>query len=217
MHIRAILLGTLIAAAPIADAALAQPSKTTLRREASAPPEIRAKLQAMRQEIRQQRLPYQVGFTRALERPRASLLGDEDDPLFTPARRAEVQERANQLIKLDDDIRRDLLLKNPRLRRTLPDILVLQLACNANNSSFSWRAAGKVTPVKDQICGNCWSFAALGAYEASDRIRNNRTLEFIGAVHQRLRQGRRRRRRRKLRRRARRQGAGAHRARRQRL
>ena len=177
MYIRAILLGTVIAAVPIAEAALAQPSKTTLRREVSAPPEIRAKLQAMRQEIRQQRLPYQVGFTRAMERPRATLLGDVDDPLFTPARRAEVQERANQLIKLDDDIRRDTLLKNPRLRRTLPDILVLQLACNANNSSFSWRAAGKVTPVKDQTCGNCWSFAALGAYEASDRIRNNRTLD----------------------------------------
>ncbi len=61
------------------------------------------------------------------------------------------------------------MLKNPRLRRVLPDIAVIRFACNATR-------APPARSRKDQSCGNCRAFAALGAYEASDRIRNNRNL-----------------------------------------
>src|SRR5262249_4167347 len=126
MRIGAMLFGSVLATVSLAQAALAQPSNTKLRREALAPAPIKARLQARAPGIRPRRLSDQVGFTRAIERPRASLLGDVDDPLFTPAYRAEVQQRATQLIKLDDDLRREALLANPRLRRIIPDILVLQ-------------------------------------------------------------------------------------------
>lgn len=45
--------------------------------------------------------------------------------------------------------------------------------CDAKASAFSWKAAGKVTPVVNQEqCGSCWAFALAGALEASNLIRN---------------------------------------------
>src|SRR5262249_39932706 len=53
----------------------------------------------------------------------------------------------------------------------------LQLGCRANATSFDWRSLNKVTSVKAQICGTCWDFAAMGAYEGSYAIRNNALID----------------------------------------
>lgn len=47
------------------------------------------------------------------------------------------------------------------------DLSKLRPADSANPAAFDWRAYGKVTPAKDQqLCGNCWAFAAVGVLES---------------------------------------------------
>ena len=143
------------------------------QREASAPPAIRAKLEAFRAILRQNRLNFTVGYTRALDQPRQTLLGDQDDPRMTPMRRIQVTNDALQTLRADEDARVKYLLANPDMRRVLPDINNLTLGCNAGLRSFDWRTYGKVTPIRHQICGNCWAFAATAAYESAQLMRNN--------------------------------------------
>ena len=154
---------------------LQQPPQALSQRELTAPPQIQSALANMRLAIQQSGLNYTVGVTNALLRPRPTLLGDAGEP--PPAtQRVAAQAQANQLLARDDQVRRDLLLANPQLQRTLPDILVLQLGCNANLTAFNWRDRGKVTPVREQTCGNCWSFAAAAAYESNYLLRNNQAV-----------------------------------------
>jgi len=147
------------------------------QREATAPPAIKAKLESFRTMIRQNKLRYSVGYTRIMDQPRATLLGDQEDPKLTPALRLRFTNDALKTLKDDEDARVKFLLANPDMRRTLPDITIVKLSCNANLSAWDWRAHGKVTPVRHQTCGNCWAFAATAAYEGAQLMRNNATTD----------------------------------------
>jgi len=46
--------------------------------------------------------------------------------------------------------------------RTVPDWSV----------GVDWIALGAVTPVKEQICGDCWSFSSTGALEGAYAIKS---------------------------------------------
>jgi C1A family cysteine protease len=48
--------------------------------------------------------------------------------------------------------------------------------CSAQAAHFDWRAANKGTPVRTQLCGTCWDFSAMGAYEGSYAVRNNKLV-----------------------------------------
>ncbi len=150
----------------------AQPS-LVLQREANAPPAIKAKLESFRAMIRQKGLNYTVGYTRVMDQPRISLLGDVDDPRMTPALRIQLTNRSLQTLRQDEDARVKFLLAHPDMRRVLPDIKNIQLACSASLGSWDWRNYGKVTPIRHQTCGNCWAFAATAAYESAQLMRNN--------------------------------------------
>ena len=85
-----------------------------------------------------------------------------------------VNQQAERLLKVDEEDRVGFLLQDPGRRNTLPDVArQKEVNCNASLRTFDWRSYGKVSPVRRQVCGNCWAFAAVAAYEASYLIRNN--------------------------------------------
>ncbi len=151
-------------------------SQLLAQRELTAPIKVKKNLKMMRQTIRRKRLKYTVGYTSAMARPKASLLGDINNPVITNKKqRSKVNRQARKILKLDNDARKKYLRIKPGMRGKLPNIR--RLGCFAGRKAFDWRSYGKVTPAKNQTCGNCWAFAAVGAYESSNLIRNNESSD----------------------------------------
>ncbi len=153
-----------------------QAQKERLRlRELNAPPAIKQTLAMMRTEIQQRSLRYKVGYTTALDKPKTRLLGDVDDPKLTAAWRRTVNQSSVMLLKRDAEAMTTALKSEPQLKAKLPEFQLP--VCSATQRAFNWRDLGKVTPIKEQNCNNCWAFAAVGAYEASYLMRNGVTLD----------------------------------------
>jgi C1A family cysteine protease len=52
-------------------------------------------------------------------------------------------------------------------------------AAKAVPSSYDWRTAGMVTPVRDQgNCGSCWAFSSVGVLESVNKIKDNNTADL---------------------------------------
>ncbi len=171
-----IVASTFLIGAVATDAATLQanPNRTALlkQRELQAPPAIKQQLQQMRAKIKRNNLTYMVGYTKALGKPNSALFGDKDDPKATSLQARRLANRkAMELMKFDDKAKADYIAKNPTFVQKYPDLVIKPLPCSIQ-AAFNWVDKGKVTPVKEQNCGNCWAFAAVGAYEASYRIRN---------------------------------------------
>jgi C1A family cysteine protease len=79
----------------------------------------------------------------------------------------------NEALRANPSFMAAVAATNPRLFADLP----------APPARFDWRALNRVTPIKDQgVCGSCWVFAAITAYESAYLIANNRDAMKNGAV-----------------------------------
>src|SRR6478735_2807567 len=171
----AVLLTAVTLAAPAA-AQQSNQAEQLKQRELSAPDPIKNSLSSLRAEIQEKKLQHGVGYTKILDQPRSTRLGDVDDPKQIQEWRMNVNQQAERLLKIDEEDRVGFLMQDPGRRNTLPDVArQKEVNCNASLRAFDWRSYGKVSPVRRQICGNCWAFAAVAAYEANYLIRNNQT------------------------------------------
>ena len=132
------------------------------QRETTASPEIQAKLAKLRQDIDANNKPFTVGYTAALDQPIEQLAGTKI-PRDQPGLAAEVNKRAELLRQID--------LRSADVAKIDRQSLLPQ------GCSFDFRRLGKVTPVRTQICGTCWDFTSMGAYEGSYAIRNGSLVD----------------------------------------
>lgn len=135
-------------------------------RETRAAPQVRQQLEVLRKRIQTRKLTFRVGYTYALERGLENVTGGMKPKITVDAARKQ-NSLAEKLIAIDADTRRALNIPPPKL----------QIACSANLAEWDWRKEGKVPPIRQQKCGNCWAYAALAVYEISYSIRNNLSID----------------------------------------
>jgi cathepsin L len=145
-----IALGCRSSSQPRASATMSDPyaGDAILVRERSAPLDVQKALAQMRQEIRDNKLGFEVGYTEVSAVPLNRITG-----ISVPADiEAEIQgQRA----------------KAPA-----------QVAAATLPSTFDWTDQGKVTAVKHQECNDCWAFSSLSPIESGFLIRANRDTDL---------------------------------------
>lgn len=139
-------------------------------REASAPIEIKSKLAALREELQKEKKSFTIGYTTASEVPLEQLASTRIPRTLSPDD-LRVALVGRQLNAIDQARFAQLRELNPRLTQQLSQ------TCSSTKKNWDWRKQGKVTSIKGQICGTCWDFTALGAYESSYAIRNNEIID----------------------------------------
>lgn len=128
-------------------------------RELQAPAAIKTTLTTQRNLITQQKLEFNVGFTAVSSKLLTEITGEKEVP-------------SDEVIRIKQYTAVRQL--NPA---TLEIIKAALTACVASNKAYDARNRGYVTPVKNQLCGNCWAYSAVGAYEASYKRVNGSVID----------------------------------------
>ncbi|HSU28446.1 MAG TPA: C1 family peptidase [Chitinophagaceae bacterium] len=135
-----------------------------LLREGNAPAAVKTQLLTQRSMISQQKLLFNVGFTSVSGKNIAQITGDKDVPTAEVVR---IKQFATTRVL------------NPA---SLNNIKIFLKLCIASGKTYDARNNGYVSPVKNQMCGNCWAYGAVGVYEASYKRINGGS--FINASEQ---------------------------------
>jgi cathepsin L len=118
-------------------------------------PQVQSLLQSLQAQKVAKRWTFEIKLTPILARPLPTLTGDLAPP---PALRAKIP----QMNALASEV---LQKYNAELLRQ--KLKIIPLACGSNLSKWDWRTKGKVTSIKQQMCGDCWAFAAIGQMESA--------------------------------------------------
>lgn len=162
------LLGIAIALVMVVPAAAQQ--EYYERREAEAPDEVGKQLDEMRAQIRENGWKYTVGYTEAMDHDLERIAGTEPP---SPARYARRAAEQHDMARRIEEIMQILRDRESRLCKATETSSSL-----AGRSVFNWRDGGNVTDIRNQgSCGSCWAFAAVGSLEATNLIKNGRTLD----------------------------------------
>ena len=142
------LLGTPILLGIMASAQIELPAKYKTR-ELNAPALVKNRIAAQRILIGQQKLKYNVGFTGVSNKTLAEITGEQ-----------EVSPQEISRVK-------NLMVSRKLTPEAMEIIKVYLVSCFATKKAYDARTQNYVTPARDQQCGNCWSYSAMGAYEGS--------------------------------------------------
>jgi cathepsin K len=157
-------LAVVIIAAACIQQSSAQPNIIKLpakyqARELNAPANIKSLLTTQRSLITTQKLQFNVGFTGVSNKTIAQITGEKEVP-------------QSELLRI-----KQYSISRQISPAALQIIKIRLIACIAGGSSYDARNQGYVTPVKDQRCGNCWAYSAVGAYEASYKRVNGAVID----------------------------------------
>lgn len=118
-------------------------------------PAITEQIKALQSQAGAQGWTFKIGPTGVAGRDLKDLTG-ELMPTAAEMRLApQLTAQGREILKLYDLQLRDLKIKQPLLK------------CNTGLAKWDWRSAGKVTPPKQQECGDCWAFASAGQMESA--------------------------------------------------
>lgn len=148
-------------------------SENFKKRELNAPVEIKNELLKIRQEITANKLNYLVSYTSKSALPIEKITGERQ---LTQAQATQLMERIkNNQLKLRTTLKQNpYLMLNSKEDGTDADGSSPYIYGNPTQSYLDLRAAGLVTPVRDQGgWGTCWSFGAMACYEGSYKVVNN--------------------------------------------
>jgi cathepsin L len=141
-------------------------------REKTAPPDVKQLLVTQRKLIAERKLKFTVGFTYALERKLADITGGmKNTDATVVTKQAAI---SSKLLALNKSALADALKVNPALRAKIP---ILRLAPRPTDATLDYRKVGMVTPVKRQLAGTCWAYAAVAALESSSLLLNNQSVD----------------------------------------
>lgn len=114
-----------------------------------APLQVRTQITQQRAMITQQKLSFNVGFTHVSGKALQQITGEKE---VAPT---EVKRIQNYVVS------RQISAAAQQL------IIVWANTCTASGKKWDSRTKNIISPVRDQQCGNCWTYSAVGPYECS--------------------------------------------------